>query len=195
MKRTGIFGGTFNPVHAGHLINLEFVRSELELDRILLIPAREPVHKTIFDKITPAERIEMVKIAIEGNPYFEASSIELDRSQSSYTLYTIKELVSLYPEDEFFLIIGSDSFNELDTWKSYAEILKSVNIAVMKRPGDPHLREDLTAISKNVFIVENPEIGISSTMIRERVKLGKSIRYLVPDPVIEYIDARGLYKN
>ena len=195
MKRTGIFGGTFNPVHAGHLINLEFIRSELELDRVLLIPAREPVHKTIDDRITPSERLDMVKIAIEGNPFFKASTIEIERPQSSYTLYTINELLTIYPEDEFFLIIGSDSFNELDTWKSYAEILKSVNIAVMKRPGDPHLREDLTAISKKVIIVENPEIGISSTMIRERVKLGKSIRYLVPDPVIEYIHARGLYKN
>lgn len=195
MRRTGIFGGTFNPVHAGHLINLEFIRSELELDRVLLVPAREPVHKKIYDRIAPSERLDMVKIAIEGNPFFEASSIELDRSQSSYTLYTIKELLTIYPDDEFFLIIGSDSFNELDTWKSYEEILKSVNIAVMKRPGDPHLREDLTAISKKVIIVENPEIEISSTMIRERVKLGKSIRYLVPDPVIEYIYARGLYKN
>jgi len=195
MKRTGIFGGTFNPVHAGHLINLEFIRSELELDRVLLIPAREPVHKTITDRIAPSERLEMVKIAIAGNPFFEASSLEIERDQSSYTLYTINDLLTIYPDDEFFLIIGSDSFNELDTWKSYVEILNSVNIAVMKRPGDPHLREDLTAISKNVIIVENPEIGISSTMIRERVKLGKSIRYLVSDPVIEYIDARGLYKN
>lgn len=195
MKRTGIFGGTFNPVHAGHLINLEFVRDQLQLDRILLIPAKEPVHKTINDSITPSQRLDMLKLAIEGNPYFEASSLEITRSEPSYTLYTINDMKEIYPEDEFFLIIGSDSFNELDTWKSYAEILKIVNIAVMKRPGDPELRKDLVALSFNVIIIENPEIEISSTMIRERVKLGKSIRYLVPEPVINYIDSRGLYKN
>lgn len=195
MKRTGIFGGTFNPVHAGHLINLEFVRDQLQLDRILLIPAKEPVHKTITDSITPSQRLDMLKLAIEGNPYLEASSLEITRAEPSYTLYTVNDLKSINPEDEFFLIIGSDSFNELDTWKSYAEILMTVNIAVMKRPGDQELRKDLIAESFNVIIVENPEIDISSTMIRERVKLGKSIRYLVPEPVISYIDSRGLYKN
>lgn len=195
MKRTGIFGGTFNPVHIGHLINLEFVRDHLELDQVLLIPAKEPVHKAINDNISPSQRLEMLKLAIDGNSFFEASSLEIDRLEPSYTLYTIKDLKSVYPDDEFFLIIGSDSFNELDTWKSYAEILKSINIAVMKRPGDPDLREDLTALSYNVIIVDNPLIEISSTHIRERIKSGKSIRYLVPGPVIEYIESRGLYKN
>lgn len=195
MKRTGIFGGTFNPVHIGHLINLEFARDHLMLDQVLLIPAKEPVHKAINDNISPSQRLEMLKLAIDGNSFFEASSLEIDRLEPSYTLYTIKDLKSVYPDDEFFLIIGSDSFNELDTWKSYAEILKSINIAVMKRPGDPDLREDLTALSYNVIIVDNPLIEISSTHIRERIKSGKSIRYLVPGPVIEYIESRGLYKN
>jgi len=195
MKRTGIFVGTFNPVHAGHLINLEFVRDQLNLDRILIIPAKEPVHKKINDAISPLQRFEMLQLAVEDNPYFEVSPLELERAESSYTCYTINYLKKIYPEDEFFLIIGSDSFNELDTWKSYAEILETVHIAVMKRPGDPHLRDDLARISGGLTIIDNPEIEISSRMIREKVKLGKSIRYLVPEPVSKYIYTWGLYRN
>ncbi len=195
MKKTGIFGGTFNPVHTGHLINIEFVRDYLKLDRVLLVPARDPVHKKIFDKVTPHERLEMVRLAISGNDFFEASSIEIDRDDASYTLYTLNQLKMIYPDDEFYLIIGSDSFNELDTWKSFTEILKSTHIVVIHRPGDLELRRDLIEIASNVTAVENPEINISSTEIRERVKLGKSIKYLVPDQVMDYINFKGLYRN
>lgn len=195
MMKTGIFGGTFNPVHIGHLVNIDFVRDQLNLDRVLLIPARDPVHKKIYDKVTPFERMEMIKLAIKNNSYFEVSSLEIERESSSYTFDTLNELKNKYKDDEFYLIIGSDSFNELDTWKSFHEILKSVNIAVIRRPGDSELRKDLQDYALNVIPINNPEINISSTLIRERVKLGKSIRYMVPDSVIEYINLKGLYKN
>lgn len=193
--KTGIFGGTFNPVHLGHLLNIEFVRDQLNLDRVLFIPAKDPVHKKISSRIAPLERMEMLELAIKNNCYFEASSLEIERESASYTFYTLNELKNRYKDDEFYLIIGSDSFNELDTWKYFPEIIKSVNIAVMRRPGDPELRRDLLASALNVIPINNPEINISSTLIRERVKLGKSIRYMVPDEVIDYINLKGLYKN
>lgn len=193
--KTGIFGGTFNPVHLGHLLNIEFVRDQLNLDRVLFIPAKDPVHKKINTQITPLERMEMLELAVKNNSYFEISSMEIERESASYTFYTLNELKDKYKDDEFFLIIGSDSFNELDTWKSFPEIIKSVNIAVIRRPGDSELRKDLLADALNVISINNPEINLSSTLIRERVKLAKSIRYMVPDEVIDYINLKGLYKN
>ncbi len=193
--KTGIFGGTFNPVHLGHLLNIEFVRDQLNLDRVLFIPAKDPVHKKISSRITPLERMEMLELAVKNNSYFEVSSMEIERESASYTFYTLNELKDKYKDDEFFLIIGSDSFNELDTWKSFPEIIKSVNIAVIRRPGDSELRKDLLADALNVISINNPEINLSSTLIRERVKLAKSIRYMVPDEVIDYINLKGLYKN
>jgi nicotinate-nucleotide adenylyltransferase len=167
----------------------------MKLDRVLIVPARDPVHKKIYEKVTPYERLEMVRLAISGNDYFESSSIEIDRDEASYTQYTLNQLKEIYTDDEFYLIIGSDSFNELDTWKSFTEILKSTNIVVIHRPGASELRRDLIELASNVRAVENPEINISSTEIRERVKLGKSIKYLVPDGVIDYINFKGLYRN
>ncbi len=195
MIKTGIFGGTFNPVHLGHLLNIEFVREQLNLDRVLFIPAKDPVHKKIYVKVTPLERMEMLELAVKNNSYFEVSSLEIERESASYTFYTLNELKNKYKDDEFYLIIGSDSFNELDTWKSFPEIIKAVNIAVIRRPGDPELRKDILVNALNVIPINNPEINISSTLIRERVKLNKSIRYMVPDEVIDYINLKGLYKN
>lgn len=193
--KTGIFGGTFNPVHLGHLLNIEFVREQLNLDRVLFIPAKDPVHKKIYAKVTPLERMEMLELAVKNNSCFEVSSLEIERESASYTFYTLNELKNKYKDDEFYLIIGSDSFNELDTWKSFLKIIKSVNIAVIRRPGDPELRKDILVNALNVIPINNPEINLSSTLIRERVKLGKSIRYMVPDEVIDYINLKGLYKN
>ena len=195
MIKTGIFGGTFNPVHLGHLLNIEFVREQLNLDRVLFIPAKDPVHKKIYVKVAPLERMEMLELAVKNNSYFEVSSLEIERESASYTFYTLNELRNKYKDDEFYLIIGSDSFNELDTWKSFPEIIKTVNIAVIRRPGDPELRKDILVNALNIIPINNPEINISSTLIRERVKLNKSIRYMVPDEVIDYINLKGLYKN
>ena len=195
MIKTGIFGGTFNPVHLGHLLNIEFVREQLNLDRVLFIPAKDPVHKKIYVKVAPLERMEMLELAVKNNSYFEVSSLEIERESASYTFYTLNELRNKYKDDEFYLIIGSDSFNELDTWKSFPEIIKTVNIAVIRRPGDPELRKDILVNALNIIPINNPEINISSTLIRERVKLNKSIRYMVPDEVIDYLNLKGLYKN
>lgn len=195
IRRTGIFGGTFNPVHYGHLINIEFIREKYSLERIILIPAKIPVHKNISDNIAPSDRLEMLRLAVTGNNFIEVSGIEIERETPSYTIITVNELRALYPDDKLYLIIGSDSFNELDTWKSYKELLADIPLIVMKRPGSEALRNDIHAISREVNVLENPLIGISSSMIRERIKKGLTVRYLIPDPVADYIYRKGLYKN
>lgn len=195
IRRTGIFGGTFNPVHYGHLINIEFIREEYSLDRVILIPAKIPVHKNISDNTAPSDRFEMVRLAVSGNNFIEVSGIEIERETPSYTIITISELQAMYPDDKLYLIIGSDSFNELDTWKSYKELLAEIPLIVMKRPGSEALRDDIHGIAKEVNVFENPLIGISSSMIRERIKKDLTVRYLIPDAVADYIYRKGLYKN
>ncbi len=192
--KTGIYGGTFNPVHYGHLVNAEYVRESFGLDRIIFIPAKKPVHKEMIKYASPEDRIAMVSSAVKGNEYFTVSDIEVSRESDSYTIYTIEAMEKLYPDDELFLIIGSDSFNELDTWKSYREIIDKVAIIVMLRPGSISLRPDILKLGRKFFLHENPLIGISSSDIRERIGAGNSVRYLTPDSVIDYIYSKGLYK-
>lgn len=192
-RRTGIFGGTFNPIHIGHLINLEFIREKYSLDRVFVIPAKVPVHKNITDSIDPADRLEMVKLAFSGNRFVEISEIEINRESPSYTIITLEDIRHLFPDDELYLIIGSDSFNELDTWKSYKEILAEIPLIIMKRPGSTKLRDDLLLLALEVNVFENPLIEISSSMIRERIKNNLSVRYLIPDAVADYIYKKRLY--
>ena len=193
--KLGIFGGTFNPVHYGHLINAEILRSDYSLDKIIFVPAKFPVHKKLDDRISAKERCNMVELAINDNRSLELSTIEIDKDSPSYTIITINELLREFSPSELFLIIGSDSFNEIDTWKEYRKILQMVSVIVMKRPGDASCREDLFVNSKNIIIAENPLIDISSTCIRKRIRENKSVKYLVPHNVLSYINNRGLYKN
>ncbi len=195
IRRTGIFGGTFNPVHYGHLINIEFIRERYSLDRIILVPAKIPVHKEIYDRIDPYQRLEMTTLAVRGNPNFEVSTLEIERETPSYTIITVNELASKFPDDKLYLIIGSDSFNELDTWKSYKELLAGIPLIVMKRPGSEALRDEILEIAEEVNVFENPLIDISSSQIRDRIKMGLTVRYLLPDDVAEYIYKKELYRN
>ena len=194
VKRIGIFGGTFNPVHHGHLINIELIKEHFSLDLILLIPVKIPVHKTVSDNISPSDRYKMLELAIAGLKGFQVSDIELKRESSSYTITTLEELKIIYPGDELFLIIGSDSFNELDTWKEYKKILSGYPVIVMQRQGDTDLRGDLLSLAVKVEQHKGSMIEISSSMIRERIKKGLPVRYLTTDNVIEFIRNKGLYK-
>jgi len=189
-KNIGVYGGTFNPIHYGHLINIEFIRDAFSLDKVLFIPTKSPVHKPAYN-IDPYDRLNMVKLAIDDNPYFDASAIEIDRDSPSYTITTINDLKKKFISDKLHLIIGSDSFNELDSWKSYRELLSEISLIVIKRPGSETLREDILNITKEIKICENPLIDISSSMIRDRIQNGKSIKYLTPDSVINYIQKKG----
>jgi nicotinate-nucleotide adenylyltransferase len=193
-ERIGVFGGTFNPIHHGHLINIELLTDQFNLDRVLFIPAKIPVHKDVAGKVTAADRLKMVELAIQNSEKFHSSGIEINRETASYTITTLRELEKAYPGDELFLIIGSDSFNELDTWKDYKNILTGYTIIVMMRPGDTELRGDLSAQAIKIEQYAGALIDISSSMIRERVKKELSIKYLTTDSVIEFIRIKGLYK-
>lgn len=193
-KKIGIFGGTFNPIHHGHLVNIELIKENFNLDFIIFIPVKIPVHKIISDPVDSSERFEMIRLAISGIDYFQVSDIELKRKSPSYTITTLEELNKIYPEDTLFLIIGSDSFNELDTWKEYKKILSDYNLIVMMRPGDTVLRQDLLNIAGKIEVQHESLIEISSSGIRERIKKDLPIRYLTTDDVIKYIGEKGMYK-
>jgi len=191
--RVGILGGTFDPIHVGHLIAAEGVRTELRLDRVIFIPAARPPHKGDASISDATHRLEMVRLAVDGNPAFEVSEMELDRGGTSYTIETVRELRAQYgPEVEIFLLMGADSLLELTTWKDYRSLLRECTVVVFRRPGldlarvDPDIRE-------RVRVVPTHEVGLASKDIRRRVREGKSIRYLVPPRVEAYVLSQNLY--
>jgi nicotinate-nucleotide adenylyltransferase len=202
VKKLGIFGGTFNPIHMGHLIVAEMARQECDLEKVLFIPAASPPHKSDKSVSCPNHRFRMTELAIESNPYFKASDIELKREGKSYTIDTLKNLREIYPKEyEFWMIIGGDSLIEFDNWRNAKGIMELCNFAVYMRP---YISIDKCMAqadkirgqaNSRVIFVQAPMIDISSTDIRRRVVQGKSIRYMVPDPVREYILEKRLFIN
>ena len=190
--KLGIFGGTFNPPHVAHLLAAEGVRDHLKLDKILFVPAAMPPHKQKDDVIPAKHRLEMVKLAIKGNPFFELSDIELRRRGPSYTIDTVNEMKRLYPHDEIFFILGIDLLIDFETWKEPGKILEGCTLVAMNRPGF-----DLGVVDKKLLsrveLVNVPSVDISSTNIRRRVKSGRSIRYLVTAEVEDYIRCNSIY--
>lgn len=210
--RIGIMGGTFDPIHYGHLRCVEEVREGLGLDKVLFVPTAVTPHKP-EEAITPAlARLEMVRLAISGNPGFEASDIEIKRGGRSFTIDTVRELAR--PGTELTLIIGNDSFNEINTWCDYETLITLVNLVVVARPDYPPKKpgEALpVALARNFWYDADSDcyrntwgrtltyagttlFGVSSTEIRRRAGQGASLRYLTPDPVVDYIIKEGLYK-
>ena len=195
MARLGVFGGTFDPVHIGHLLLAERAREQLELDTVLWVPAGDPWRKS--DRaITPAtDRVEMVRLAIEGNDAFELSVAEVERNRPSYTAETLIEISEERPGDELFLILGEDALEDLPNWKDPDRIAAMATLAVAHR--HPVHGEDMSpsvaAAGVSPLWLQMPRIDISATDLRERVRLGRSIRYAVPDAVERYIRERGLY--
>ncbi len=189
----GIFGGTFNPPHYGHLVVAERVREQLGLQKVLFVPSATSPHKQHLDIIDPALRMQMVQLALRGQECFEPSPVEMDRGGVSYTIDTLERIRQEYPGAELYLLIGMDNLDEFDTWKSPEKIVELSTVVVMTRPGfRPGVDEH--GIRKSFVFCQVPEIGISSSEIRARVKQGKSIRFLVPEPVEAYIHAHGLYR-
>ena len=183
--RTGILGGSFDPIHHGHLILARAAREELGLDRVLLVPANVSPHKTGDFSTTGEERLAMVRLAIDGEDGFEISDIELHRPPPSYTVDTLRELRAAHPKDEFVLLIGADNVAKFETWREPDEIRRLAKIAVLDRAG---------GTSPTDWPVVRRLIDISSTDIRARVAAVRSIRYLTPDAVCDYIAAHGLYR-
>ena len=191
-KRLGIFGGTFNPPHMAHLLAAENVRDQLKLDKILFIPAAIPPHKMREEVISAKHRLEMVRLAIQGNEYFELSEIELLRKGPSYTIDTIRSLKHTHPQCDLHFIMGIDLLMDFETWKDPEKILAECKVVAMNRPGF-----DLAVIDKELLaqveLVNVPSIDISSTNIRRRVKSGRSIKYLLPAAVEDYIRGNSIY--
>ncbi len=190
IKRIGLYGGTFDPPHIGHLIIAETAWQQLALDKVLFIPAYIPPHKKGKKYTTPQQRLEMLQCAIRGNKHFDILDIELKRRGVSYTADTLFQLKQLYPFYEFFLIIGSDNLLQFSTWKEPEKILKLSKLVVYERPS-------YTLQSKHrtfAYIINGPMLDISSTFIRRLVRTEQSIRYLVPQSVEQYITNHLLYK-
>jgi nicotinate-nucleotide adenylyltransferase len=186
--RIGILGGTFNPVHIGHLILAEEVREKLLLDRVIFIPTYIPPHKQNSDVAAAQDRLKMVRAAIKGNKDFESSDIEIKRKGPSYTVDTVKALNKKFPGQELFFITGSDLLKYLDEWKDFPALLNLVKFVVATRPGYP-----LENIPSYVQRVSIRAVDVSAFEIRQCIKESKSFRYLVPEAVFEYINREKLY--
>lgn len=202
--RIGILGGTFNPVHIGHLIVAEEVYFRHGLSRVLFIPSGQPPHKDPDELVAAHHRYRMVELAVKGNEHFEASDIEITREGKSYTVDTIEAILERYGMDsDPHLIIGMDTVHELPTWKDIQRLSTMCRIVAVNRPGSTFDNLDLLTpvLGKEKIeemrriLVEIPPIGISSTEIRKRLRDGLQIRYLVPREVELYIEEQGLYKS
>jgi len=187
--KIGILGGTFNPIHIGHLILAEEVREKLKLDKVIFVPTYFPPHKDNSDIAQACARLAMIKLAIKGNRYFLASDIEIKRDGRSYTIDTLKEFKRIYPQDELYFIIGSDLLKYLDDWKDLQEIIKMVKFIVATRPGYP-----LEKIPSYISTIPIRAVDISGFEIRRAIKEDKSFRYLVSEAVLKYINKKRLYR-
>lgn len=186
--KIGILGGTFNPIHIGHLILADEVREKLGLDKVIFVPTYIPPHKQNSEVAAADERLRMVKAAIKGNKFFKTSDIEIKRKGPSYTVDTVKALNKKFPGEELYFIAGSDLLKYLDEWKDFQELLGLMKFVVATRPGYP-----LEKIPAYVQRVSIRAVDVSAFEIRECIKESKSFRYLVPEAVFEYINKKKLY--
>lgn len=200
-QRIGIMGGTFDPIHMGHLVMAEAVRMDYALDKVLFIPTGISPHKTQFPVTSAIHRYIMTMMATYSNPYFFLSPIERDRPGPSYTIDTVRALVAQYePGTEFYFLTGTDAVLELHTWNNIYELLDLCHFVAASRPGKIRtIEQEIQRLGpkavERIHRLTTPELEISSTDIRERVRMGKSIRYFVPENVEHYIHKEGLYRN
>lgn len=201
-RKIGIMGGTFDPIHIGHLILGESAYHQFELEKVIFMPAGYPPHKPVReDGASNEARTEMVRLAIKSNPHFELSTYEMEKKGESYSYETLEHLLSEDPENSLYFIMGADSLKNFDTWKEPARICKAATIVAAVRDhlesseflGEMNRLED--KYQANIKMLDSLNIDISSHQIREWVKEGKSLKYYVPDPVIEYIQKYKVYKT
>lgn len=191
--RLGILGGTFDPIHLGHLILAEITRYLMRLDRILFIPARIPPHKGEAPT-APDHRLHMTRLATRENPHFAVSDLELRREGPSYTVDTLRALREQSPDAEHYLLMGADCARDLESWKDHQVLLEDSTVVVLGRSGTGS--QDLPPeISRRATLLSTPRLEISSSQIRRLVRDGGPIRYLVTDPVESYIRSEGLYRS
>jgi nicotinate-nucleotide adenylyltransferase len=197
--RIGILGGTFNPPHIGHLICGQEAHRELGLDRVLLVPARIPPHKPVEQDPGAEHRLAMCRLAVGGDPRFEVSELELGRDGPSYTVDTLRQLREHAPHDELVLILGGDIAAGLPSWHMPEQVLELATLAVARRRGTPRgeVERGLATLAggDSAHFFQMPRIGVSSTMLRRRVRAGQPIRWFVTDPVRDYIEHHQLYRE
>jgi nicotinate-nucleotide adenylyltransferase len=190
MRRVGLFGGTFDPPHAGHLALAECARDRLRLDEVRFVPVGEPPHKQRRDLSPAANRLAMTRLAVRGVPRFEVSTIETRRRGPSFTVDTLRRLAAERPRAQLFLLIGADSLDDLARWRDPEEIRRLATLVVARRPG----ATSRPGRGRKVTWLDCPEFDVSSSEIRRRVRTRRSIRFLVPEPVRAYIERHGLYR-
>ncbi|MDK7377309.1 nicotinate-nucleotide adenylyltransferase [Peptoniphilus harei] len=199
MKKYGIFGGSFNPIHYGHLMICEYIKEEMGLDKVIFIPTGNPPHKEL--ELSAKDRYEMVRLAISPNPDFEISDIETTRVKKSYTVDTIRELKKIYKEEKLYFLIGLDSLFQLKTWMKIRDLSQEIEFVVALRPGyldREEINKEIDFLRENfgtkINLIKTPLYEISSTDLRDRIREGKSLRYLIPKKVLDYIEESGFYK-
>ena len=201
-KKVGIMGGTFDPIHIGHLILAEKAYEQFDLEKVLIMPSGNPPHKKDRKGLRSIEeRVEMVRRAVNGNPHFEVSLIESIDAGYSYTNNTLSQLKKINPNTEYFFIMGADSLFNFEQWREPAEICEKCTLVAAVRDNISHTKLDnqiahlKEKLGANIKKLETYNIDISSQMIRQLIKEEKTIKYYVPDLVIEYIEEKGIYKE
>ena len=195
----GVLGGTFDPIHLGHLVVAEEMRAQLGLAEILFVPAGQPWLKVNSPILAAEHRVQMVRLALGGKPYFKLSTMEIERAGPSYTVDTIAELKGqLGAEDKLFFILGWDNLAQLPQWREPSRLVKICHLVAVPRVGYPApdlalLEKGIPGLSQATIVLDTPWIDITASAIRNRVAQGLSIRHLVPEPVERYIRENGLY--
>ena len=205
MRRIGLFGGTFDPPHVGHLVLAECARDRLGLDEVHFIPAGQPPHKPGRRITRAAQRVAMARLAVRGNRAFAVSTLETRRRGPSFTIETLREVAADSPRARLYLLMGADSLDEFATWREPEAILRLATLAVAERPGIARralrrrsavsARGASSARGARIEWLDNAEIAVSSSIVRTRVREGRSIRYMVPDTVAAYIARHRLYRG
>jgi len=200
-RALGIMGGTFDPIHYGHLVTAEEARCQFDLDAVIFVPSGKPPHKKNYRVSDAKHRYLMTVLAVVTNPFFDVSRTEIDREGYSYTIDTVREFREKYPNTEIFFITGADAILEILTWKKVEEVMDHCRFIAATRPGynlndlDKKFKTIMPEYSSRIQTIEVPALAISSTDIRRRVANNMSIKYLVPEAVEQYILKNNLYKS
>lgn len=199
MRKVGIMGGTFNPIHTVHLMLAEAAYEQFQLDKIIFLPSKRPAYKPQSEIVEEEHRYRMIELAIEDNPHFSVSDMEFHREGNTYTADTLTEMTEKYPDTEFYFIIGGDSLFQLEKWYQPEVVMEKSHIVAAQR-GDKDNELMLHKIAElnkkyeaKIDLLQVPMMEVSSRMLRERVKEGQSIRYFLPEAVRSYIDKNGFY--
>jgi nicotinate-nucleotide adenylyltransferase len=192
-RRIGIMGGTFDPVHHGHLVAASEVQARFELDEVIFVPTGQPWQKTDRKVSAAEDRYLMTVIATASNPRFSVSRVDIDRGGATFTIDTLHDLHTSYPEAELFFITGADALEQILSWRQAEELFSLAHFVGVTRPG--YRLDDAHLPNGSVSRIDVPAMAISSTACRERVAAGLPVWYLVPDGVVQYISKRDLYRN